>query len=99
MFEDFVNFVQDLYSTQEPIPLHAPQFHGNEKKYLIETIESTFVSSVGEFVDYFESLVQNYTGIKYAIATVNGTAALHVALGLAGVNHGDERWPGRPGWR
>ena len=84
MFEDFVNFVQDLYSTQEPIPLHAPQFHGNEKKYLIETIESTFVSSVGEFVDYFESSVQNYTGIKYAIATVNGTAAIHLALKLSG---------------
>ena len=61
MFEDFVNFVRDLYSTQEPIPLHAPQFYGNEKKYLIETIESTFVSSVGESVDYFESLVQNFT--------------------------------------
>ena len=84
MFEDFVNFVRDLYSTQEPIPLHAPQFHGNEKKYLIETIESTFVSSVGEFVDYFESSVQNYTGIKYAIATVNGTAAIHLALKLSG---------------
>ena len=84
MFEDFVNFVQDLYSTQEPIPLHAPQFLGNEKKYLIETIESTFVSSVGEFVDYFESSVQNYTGIKYAIATVNGTAAIHLALKLSG---------------
>ena len=84
MFEDFVNFVQDLYSTQEPIPLHAPQFHGNEKKYLIETIESTFVSSAGEFVNYFENSVQNYTGIKYAIATVNGTAAIHLALKLSG---------------
>jgi perosamine synthetase len=84
MFEDFVNFVRDLYSTQEPIPLHAPQFHGNEKKYLLETVESTFVSSMGEFVDYFERSVQNYTGIKYAIATVNGTAALHLALKLSG---------------
>ncbi len=84
MFEDFVNFVRDLYSTQEPIPLHAPQFHGNEKEYLIETIESTFVSSMGEFVDYFERSIQNYTGIKYAIATVNGTAAIHLALKLSG---------------
>jgi len=90
MFEDFVNFVQDIYSTQETIPLHAPQFHGNEKKYLIETIESTFVSSVGEFVDYFESSVQSYTGIKYAIATVNGTAAIHLALKLSGVTRDTE---------
>ena len=90
MFEDFVNFVRDLYSTQEPIPLHAPQFHGNEKKYLIETIESTFVSSVGEFVDDFELSVQNYTGIKYAIATVNGTAAIHLALKLSGASRDTE---------
>jgi perosamine synthetase len=90
MFEDFVNFVRDLYSTQEPVPLHAPQFHGNEKKYLLETIESTFVSSVGEFVDDFELSVQNYTGIKYAIATVNGTAAIHLALKLSGASRDTE---------
>jgi len=84
MFDDFVNFVRDLYSTQGPIPLHAPQFNGNEKKYLIETIDSTFVSSVGKFVDCFENSVQDYTGIKYAIATVNGTAAIHLALKLSG---------------
>ncbi|MEO1944490.1 MAG: aminotransferase DegT, partial [Candidatus Thioglobus sp.] len=53
MFEDFIHFVKDIYSTKELIPLHAPQFNGNEKKYLNECIDSTFVSSVGKFVDEF----------------------------------------------
>ena len=90
MFEDFVRFVQDLYATNEFIPLHAPVFAGNEKKYLLETIDSTFVSSVGDFVNEFECKMTKYTGIKHAIATVNGTAALHVALKLAGVEQGTE---------
>jgi len=84
MYDGFVSFVRALYSSNDFIPLHAPQFNGNEKKYLMETIDSTFVSSVGKFVDKFEHSVQEYTGIKYAIATVNGTAALHLALKLAG---------------
>ena len=83
--EDFTKFVQELYGTKNPIPLHAPQFRGNEKKYLLEAIDSTFVSSVGVFVDQFEQKVAEFTGAKHAIATVNGTAALHVALKLAGV--------------
>lgn len=90
MFEDFVRFVRDLYSTDDFIPLHQPLFIGNEKKYLLDTIDSTFVSSVGSFVDEFEKVVADYTGAKHAIATVNGTAALHVALKLAGVEAGDE---------
>ena len=90
MFDDFVNFARDLYSTKDFIPLHAPQFHGNEKKYVLDTINSTFVSSVGEFVDKFENSVSKYTGIKYAIATVNGTAALHLALKLSGVEKNTE---------
>jgi perosamine synthetase len=81
----FVKFVQELYSTTGPIPLHSPQFRGNEKKYLLEVIDSTFVSSVGKFVGQFEQKIAEYTGAKYAIATVNGTAALHIALKLAGV--------------
>ncbi|MES9857785.1 MAG: LegC family aminotransferase [Sedimenticola sp.] len=85
MYEDFVYFVRDLYGTNDLIPLHAPQFQGNEKQYLLETIDSTFVSSVGKFVDRFEQSVAEYTGAKHAIATVNGTAALHIALKLAGV--------------
>ena len=85
MFNDFVHFVRDLYDTEEFVPLHTHKFSGNEKKYLLETIDSTFVSSVGEFVNEFERKLAEYTGIKYAIATVNGTAALHVSLKLAGV--------------
>lgn len=73
-----------------PVGLHEPYFKGNEKKYLNECIDSTFVSSVGKFVDRFESELASYTGAKYAVAVVNGTAALHVSLLLAGVQQGDE---------
>lgn len=90
MFDEFVEFVRDLYGTNDFIPLHEPVFVGNEKKYLVETIDSTYVSSVGKFVDDFESAIAEYTGATYAIATVNGTAALHTALVLAGVKNGDE---------
>jgi len=90
MFDDFICFVQDLYSSTDLIPLHEPQFRGNEKKYLLETIDSTFVSSVGKFVDEFEQKIAEYTGVKHAIATVNGTAALHIALKLAGIEHNSE---------
>jgi perosamine synthetase len=86
----FIKFVQELYGTTEPIPLHAPQFRGNEKKYLLETIDSTFVSSVGEFVVQFEQKIADYTGAEHAIATVNGTAALHMVLKLSGVEEGSE---------
>lgn len=72
------------------VPLHEPRFGGNEWAYLKECLDSTFVSSVGEFVDRFESDLAAYTGAKHAIAVVNGTAALHVALRLAGVCPGDE---------
>jgi perosamine synthetase len=73
-----------------PFALHEPVFEGNESAYLEECINSTFVSSVGPFVDRFELDLAEYTGAKYAVATVNGTAALHVALLLAGVQPGDE---------
>ncbi len=85
-----VDFIRNLYQTSEFIPLHEPKFVGNEKAYLIDCIDSTFVSSVGRYVDKFEQLMAEYTGAKYAIATVNGTAALHIALELVGVNQGDE---------
>ena len=88
--DEFIKFVQELYCTTDFIPLHTPQFRGNEKKYLLETIDSTFVSSVGQFVDQFEQKVSEYTGARHAIATVNGTAALHIALKLAGVEEGSE---------
>ncbi|MGE7991584.1 LegC family aminotransferase [Pseudomonas sp. NPDC089554] len=89
MFDALVRFVREQYRTQEFIPLHAPVFKGQESGYVQETIESTFVSSVGAFVDRFENDAAAYTGAARAIATVNGTAALHVALLLAGVRQGD----------
>jgi len=70
--------------------LHEPRFEGNEAKYLRECLESTLVSSVGPFVDKFENDLENYTGVKHAIAVVNGTAALHIALLVAGVQPDDE---------
>jgi aminotransferase in exopolysaccharide biosynthesis len=73
-----------------PVALHEPSFTGNEWQYLKECLDSTFVSSVGKFVDRFEHDLVNFTGAKYAIAVVNGTAALHMALKLAGVQAGDE---------
>jgi perosamine synthetase len=73
-----------------PVALHEPRFSGNEWTYLKECLDSTFVSSVGPFVDRFEAELAAYTGAKYAVAVVNGTAALHIALRLAGVEQGDE---------
>ncbi len=84
-----VEFVRDIYQTDEFIPLHAPTFSGNEKAYVTETIESTFVSSVGKFVDDFEQKIEDFTGTPKAVATVNGTASLHAALYMAGVQQGD----------
>ena len=90
MFKDFIALVREIYKTNDFIPLHEPRFLGNEKQYLMDTIDSTFVSSVGKYVDDFERAVANYTGAGYGIATVNGTAALHIALLVAGVKNGDE---------
>ncbi len=91
MYKDFINFVRKTYNKPEGfIPLHEPRFRRNEKKYLNECIDSTFVSSVGKFVNRFEEMTAEYTGAKYAVAAVNGTAALHIALLLAGVKQGDE---------
>lgn len=83
--KDLVNFIRSQYNSKDFIPLHAPRFEGNEKKYLIDTIESTFVSTIGSYVNKFEDMICNFTGAKYAIATVNGTSALHAALLVAGV--------------
>lgn len=88
--KEFVSYARELYATDEFIPLHEPRFIGNEKKYLSEVVDSTFVSSIGSRVGEFEKVVESYTGAKHAIATVNGTAALHVALRLVGTKEGDE---------
>ena len=89
MSDQLIQFVRDYFGTSEFIPLHAPVFPGREKEYVADTIESTFVSSVGAYVDRFEQDMANYTGSPKAVATVNGTAALHISLKLAGVEASD----------
>lgn len=85
----FIKKGREIYG-DDFVPLHRPIFEGNERKYLVDCIDSNFVSSVGIKVTEFEEKIAEYTGAKYAVATVNGTAALHVAIELAGVNAGDE---------
>lgn len=89
LFEGLVGQVRSIHG-EGFIPLHRPVFEGNEKRYLIDCIDSNFVSSVGAKVTEFEQKIAAFTGSKYAVATVNGTAALHVALQLAGVRRDDE---------
>lgn len=88
-FHSIVDFIRAIYGPAF-IPLHRPVFEGNERQYLIDCIDSNFVSSVGAKVTEFEQQIAAFTGAKYAVATVNGTAALHVALQLVGVQQGDE---------
>jgi perosamine synthetase len=90
MYSDIVKFIHQLYGTEEKVPLHVPCFIGNEKKYLNECIDSTYVSSVGKFVDRFEEMMAEYTGAKKAVVIVNGTNALHMAMMLVGVERDDE---------
>ncbi len=90
MYSKIGSYIRELYKSQDFIPLSAPVFTGNEKKYLEECIDSTFVSSVGKFVDRFEEMVAEYTGAKKAVVCVNGTNALHLAMMLAGVERNDE---------
>jgi len=88
--KELVAFIQSIYNTKEFIALHEPKFFGNEKKYLNECIDSTFVSSVGKFVDKLEIDFAKYVGAKFAVALINGTSALHLALRLVDVGKGDE---------
>lgn len=85
-----VDAVRSRYGAEGFIPLHAPVFRGREKEYVLDTIESTYVSSVGAYVDRFEAMMRELTGAAHAVAVVNGTAALHMSLILAGVRRGDE---------
>jgi len=89
MLDSLIRFVRDQYRTDEFIPLHAPVFAGQERNYVTDTIDSTFVSSVGAYVDRFERDMVAYTGSPRAVAAVNGTAALHIALQLVGVKPGE----------
>jgi aminotransferase in exopolysaccharide biosynthesis len=88
--KDFISFVKEKFKTNSSIHLHEPVFFGNEKIYLNECIDSTFVSSIGKFVDTFESMMAKITQSKKAISVVNGTAGIHIALMLAGVKSNDE---------
>ncbi|MFK8046285.1 MAG: LegC family aminotransferase [Crocinitomicaceae bacterium] len=91
MTESLIKFIRETFKQKEGfIPLHEPRFIGNEKKYVLDAIDSTFVSSVGQYVDKFEQMMCDITGSKHAIATVNGTNSLHLALVLAGVQENDE---------
>ena len=89
--EDIIAFIRKVFNQPVGfIPLHAPLFIGNEKKYLEECIDTTFVSSVGKFVDQFEEKMTEYTGCKKAVVCINGTNALHLALKMVGVEQNDE---------
>lgn len=91
MYSSTISFIREVFNTPEDfIPLHAPYFGGNEKKYLLDTIDSTFVSSVGAYVNRFEEMMAEITGATYAIATTNGTVALQLALIACGVEKEDE---------
>jgi perosamine synthetase len=90
MQKELENFIRSKFNSEHFIPLHVPTFRGNEKKYLIDCIDSTFVSSVGAYVDKFEAMMNEVTGTMKTTAVVNGTAALQVGLRLVGVNNNDE---------
>lgn len=89
-FKTIISFIQNTFETNKGIPLHAPVFKGNERDYVLQTIDSTFVSSVGAFVDKAELLIAEISQTNKAVAVVNGTSGLHMALKLVGVNTGDE---------
>lgn len=89
-YSKIVDFIHDLYGTKDFVPLSVPKFIGNEKKYLEECIDTTFVSSVGKFVDRFEEEMAKYTGAKKAVVCVSGTNALHMSFMLVGVERDDE---------
>lgn len=90
LYKEITDFVHQLYGTKDFVPLSVPLFVGNEKKYLEECIDTTFVSSVGPFVDRFEKEIAAYTGAARAVVCVSGTNALHMSLMLSGVQRDDE---------
>ena len=85
-----IGFIKEIFGNQDFTPLAVPVFAGNEKKYLEECIDTTFVSSVGKFVDRFEADMAAYTGCKRAVVCVSGTNALHMSMMLVGVERNDE---------
>lgn len=89
-YRGLIDLVRQIYGETGTIALHEPRFTGNEKRYLADCIDTGFVSSIGPYVDRFEAAMRGLTGAGAAVATVNGTAALHTALIMAGVVDGDE---------
>jgi len=89
-YNEIIAFIKKQFQTKEFIPLHEPSFSGREKEYVLDSIESTFVSSVGAYVDKFEIMMAELSKAQKAVAVVNGTSALQVALRLSGVSSGDE---------
>lgn len=90
MYNKVIDFIHNIYGTSDYVPLSVPVFKGNEKKYLEECIDTTFVSSVGKFVDRFEDEMAKYTNSKKAVVCVSGTNALHMSMMLVGVERNDE---------
>lgn len=90
LFYRITEFIKTLYPLENPVPLHEPRFFGNERKYLNDCIDTTYVSYVGKYVSRFEDAIRKFTGAKYAVAVCSGTVALHVSLLLAEVTAGDE---------
>ena len=88
-FPEVLSFIRTIYG-KEYIPLHRPVFEGNERQYLIDCVDSNFVSTVGSQVDEFERQIAKFVGTNFAVAVVNGTAALQIALQLAGVRPNEE---------
>ena len=89
-YSTIIDFIKNQFPSKDFIPLHEPNFSGNERSYILDTIESTFVSSVGAYVDKFEIMMAELSKTQKAVAVVNGTSALQVALRLSGVGRGDE---------
>jgi aminotransferase in exopolysaccharide biosynthesis len=89
-YSSIISFIKSLHPNNGFLPLHAPLFRGNEKKYLLDTIDSTYVSSVGAYVDRFEEMMSTITKTQKTVAVVNGTAGIQVALRLVGVKKEDE---------
>ena len=90
IYKKFIELIREIYSSKDFIPSHEPIFVGNEKKYLIDVIDSSYVSSSGKYIENFEKKIRDFTKSKYAIATVNGTSALHASLKVLGVEENTE---------
>lgn len=89
-FKETIQFIKEKFNSKDIVPLHAPVFNGNERKYVLDTLDSTFVSSVGAYVDRAEQMMAEISQTQKAVAVVNGTSGLQIAMQLAGVQRGDE---------